>query len=228
MAGICDKALKLNYPENKYRYNGGTELQNKEFSDGSGLELYDANARMYDPQIGRFGGIDAMSDQTRCLSPYQFAYNDPTLFNDPGGMKAANPNSNTYNSAEQQYINGLANPMGHEDDWGEEFMAGGGGGGGFDENGNLITPKDNQDEANIVDPQKFLLALQRRINEGSIIDILNFITTGKENYYGTISYTPLQMERIQRFRQYSWKVIREVITIRKVMHRQLPMQMVII
>ena len=143
-------------------------------------------------------------------------------------MKAANPNSNTYNPAEQQYINELANPMGHEDDWGEEFMAGGGGGGGFDENGNLITPKDNQDEANIVDPQKFLLALQRRINEGSIIDILNFITTGKENYYGTISYTPLQMERIQRFRQYSWKVIREVITIRKVMHRQLPMQMVII
>ena len=130
MAGICDKALKLNYPENKYRYNGGTELQNKEFSDGSGLELYDANARMYDPQIGRFGGIDAMSDQTRCLSPYQFAYNDPTLFNDPGGMKAANPNSNTYNSAEQQYINGLANPMEHGDGWGEEFMAGGGGGEG--------------------------------------------------------------------------------------------------
>jgi len=137
MAGICDKALKLNYTENKYRYNGGTELQNKEFSDGSGLELYDANARMYDPQIGRFGGIDAMSDQTTCLSPYQFAYNDPTLFNDPGGMKAANPNSNTYNPAEQQYINGLADPMGHGDDWGEEFMLGGGGG-GFDQNGNLV------------------------------------------------------------------------------------------
>ncbi len=53
MAGISDKALKPNYyAENKYRYNGSTELQNREFSHGTGLELYDANARMYDPQIG--------------------------------------------------------------------------------------------------------------------------------------------------------------------------------
>lgn len=52
MAGKSDKVLKPNYTENKYRYNGGTELQNNEFSDGTGLEVYDANARMYDPQIG--------------------------------------------------------------------------------------------------------------------------------------------------------------------------------
>jgi len=35
MAGISDKALKTNYAENKYRYNAGDELQNKEFSPGS-------------------------------------------------------------------------------------------------------------------------------------------------------------------------------------------------
>ncbi len=89
MAGISDKAMKFNYAENKYRYNKGSELQNKEFSDGSGLELYDAVNRMYDPQIGRFGQIDKFAAMSENLSSYIFANNNPISRNDPFGLKIA-------------------------------------------------------------------------------------------------------------------------------------------
>ncbi|MBN8786803.1 MAG: hypothetical protein J0I84_06925, partial [Terrimonas sp.] len=74
--------------ENKYRFNGGNELQNKEFSDGSGLDWYDATFRMYDPQIGRFHQIDELADIVDSWSPYTFSFNTPILFNDPLGLLA--------------------------------------------------------------------------------------------------------------------------------------------
>jgi RHS repeat-associated protein len=86
MAGISDKAIKTNYAENKYRCNGGNELQNKEFSDGTGLEAYDANFRMYDPQIGRFFEIDPLADISENSSPYSFVFNNPIKYNDPSGL----------------------------------------------------------------------------------------------------------------------------------------------
>ena len=50
MAGISDKALKSQYAQNKYRFNG-KELENQEFSDGSGLEQYDFGKRFYEWSI---------------------------------------------------------------------------------------------------------------------------------------------------------------------------------
>src|ERR1700722_17247763 len=84
MAGISDKALKTNYAENKYRYNG-KELQNQEFSDGTGLELYDYGARMYDQQIGRWQKTDGKAELYFATSPYVYALNQPTHAVDPDG-----------------------------------------------------------------------------------------------------------------------------------------------
>jgi RHS repeat-associated protein len=86
MAGISDKAIKTQYAENKYRFNKGSELQNKEFSDGSGLEMYETDFRGYDPQIGRFWQIDPLGDLNEGESPYSFADNNPILMVDPSGL----------------------------------------------------------------------------------------------------------------------------------------------
>lgn len=84
MVGISSKALGL--VENRSKFNG-KEIQNNEFYDGSGLEMYDFKYRLYDMQLGRFFNQDRLADNFAYMSPYQFCSNNPIWFREIDGLE---------------------------------------------------------------------------------------------------------------------------------------------
>ncbi|PWN63541.1 hypothetical protein C1631_021400 [Chryseobacterium phosphatilyticum] len=70
------KSLFSNYHSYKF---GGKELQE--------TGMYDFGARMYMPDLGRWGVIDPMAEAMRRYSPYNYAFNNPISFIDPDGMQ---------------------------------------------------------------------------------------------------------------------------------------------
>jgi len=87
MAGISDKALKSNYAENRYRFQK-QELQNHEFSDGSGLEMYEFKYRFEDDQTGRLWSVDPLANDYVYNSPYAFSEDKVTGHVELEGLEA--------------------------------------------------------------------------------------------------------------------------------------------
>ncbi|MDH6311928.1 RHS repeat-associated protein [Parabacteroides sp. PFB2-10] len=63
-----------------YKYTG------KEYDNKHGLNLYDYDARFYDPALGRFMTMDPLAEKYYSVSPYAYCLNNPMRFVDPTGM----------------------------------------------------------------------------------------------------------------------------------------------
>ena len=72
-------------PNDDYKFTG------YEKDDEARLTMYHANARDYDPVLGRFMQIDPLADQFPAWNPYHYVHNNPLNLTDPTGMAACDP-----------------------------------------------------------------------------------------------------------------------------------------
>ena len=61
-----------------------------EHEESFDLNWYETAFRRYDPEIGRFSGVDAMASKYFTMTPYQYGANNPIRFNDPSGLDHSN------------------------------------------------------------------------------------------------------------------------------------------
>jgi RHS repeat-associated protein len=108
---------------NQFLYNGGTEFNPT-------TSTYDLHYRGYDPILGRMNQVDPLASKYASMTPYNYAFNSPTVINDPLGD---DPGS----SARCSWCLGdKPRPI----DTGNGSGGGGGYGGGYQGGGSVVNP----------------------------------------------------------------------------------------
>jgi RHS repeat-associated protein len=99
MAGISSKAAGS--LENRIKYNG------IEKETDLALEIYDAQLRELDPQIGRWWQVDPKTEELEMWSPYVSNYNSPLRYSDPFGDEGDDCCGGLFDLAKDFYEKGV-------------------------------------------------------------------------------------------------------------------------
>jgi RHS repeat-associated protein len=107
--------------KNDYLYNAANELNSK-------TGWYEMFFRGYDPALGRMLQVDPLAARFASHNPYNYAVNNPSMFNDPYGAQAEYVPGMNYNAWRRSQPNSADIYSG---DWAEDFWNETGGGGTF-------------------------------------------------------------------------------------------------
>ena len=75
-----------NYSSGSYRFGFNGMPKDDEVHGATGTS-YDFGARLFDPRVGRWYGLDPLVSEYPAIGPYVFALNAPLLFKDPNGKE---------------------------------------------------------------------------------------------------------------------------------------------